>query len=418
MSHTPSRIAAGPSPRISGRCTPLFATDIGFAIDLDLAQTLLREGAQREVLRHRRRSPQSFQYSPAPVRVTLPAPSVEVGRWRTQPGAECILWDFGAVSISFAIEFDETLDELCELGAALYEHAGLLEAVRALASELARLIASAITRPGQTELFEDYAIFAMRAPPSERHQHDPVEPGGHNPVEPGGHDPVEPGGPAQAHAPPDGGALGAPVDAQQWLAQHAGTLARVLRAERGALSPGEAADALGGVLSYTPHDAAVIDWNAAFLIGDDLDDLESVLEFANVELVEMRHLDSRLDRSLDEAFRQVSAPGWWGGLPLLGATPRLRRLAALQIDGAALFESVNNALKLLGDQYLARVYRLAAQRFHLAEWDAAILRKLNTLESLHDKFAGQTAARRLEALEWIVILLIAIEVGFGIFDRL
>ena len=50
----------------------------------------------------------------------------------------------------------------------------------------------------------------------------------------------------------------------------------------------------------------------------------------------------------------------------------LRDVSQWQVDSAILFEGVNNVLKLLGDQYLARVYRLAAQRFHLTEWDASI----------------------------------------------
>jgi hypothetical protein len=88
----------------------------------------------------------------------------------------------------------------------------------------------------------------------------------------------------------------------------------------------------------------------------------------------------------------------------------LRRVAQLQVDNAILFEGVNNALKLLGDQYLARVYRLVAQRFHLAEWDASILRKLQTLESIYEKMADQATNYRLEALEWIIIVLIAISI--------
>jgi len=80
------------------------------------------------------------------------------------------------------------------------------------------------------------------------------------------------------------------------------------------------------------------------------------------------------------------------------------------VDSAILFEGVNNVLKLLGDQYLARVYRLTAQRFHLTEWDASILRKLETLESIYQKISDQVASRRTELLEWIVIILIAIEI--------
>jgi uncharacterized Rmd1/YagE family protein len=80
------------------------------------------------------------------------------------------------------------------------------------------------------------------------------------------------------------------------------------------------------------------------------------------------------------------------------------------MDSAMLFERVTNTLKLLGDQYLARVYRLAAQRFHLQSWDTTILRKLDTLDNLYDKMAGQTGNRRMEILEWIIIILIALSI--------
>ena len=83
----------------------------------------------------------------------------------------------------------------------------------------------------------------------------------------------------------------------------------------------------------------------------------------------------------------------------------------MQVDSAILFEGVNNALKLLGDQYLSRVYRVVSQRFHLAEWDAGILRKLNTLESIYDKLSDQTTNRRMELLEWIIIVLIALSMA-------
>ena len=74
---------------------------------------------------------------------------------------------------------------------------------------------------------------------------------------------------------------------------------------------------------------------------------------------------------------------------------------------------MNNALKLLGDQFLARVYRLASQRLHIPDWDASILRKLQTVESLYSKLSDFQNTRRLELLEWIIILLIAISIGIA-----
>ena len=89
------------------------------------------------------------------------------------------------------------------------------------------------------------------------------------------------------------------------------------------------------------------------------------------------------------------------------ARKELRRIAEMQVDGAVLFERVPNALKLFGDQYLARVHRTATQRFRLNEWNSGILRKLDTLDSIYQKIHDHSATQRMEILEWIIILLIA-----------
>jgi len=151
------------------------------------------------------------------------------------------------------------------------------------------------------------------------------------------------------------------------------------------------------------------------LIDREGEDVRAVLDFANVELLEMRYLDQRLDRALDEAYetlsrRSVNLPrilGYYGAA--------LRRVAELQVDNAVLFEGVNNTLKLLGDQYLARVYRLVNRRFHLDEWDTSILRKIQTLESIYEKISDQAANRRMEILEWVIIILIALSIGIELF---
>jgi hypothetical protein len=122
---------------------------------------------------------------------------------------------------------------------------------------------------------------------------------------------------------------------------------------------------------------------------------------------------------LDESYETLSGRRWQRRLLFdRSHAADLYRLARLQADNAVLFEGVNNALKLLGDQYLARVYRLASTRFHLPEWDASILRKLQTLESIYQKMADQAANRRIELLEWIIIALIAAEIALPAVVRL
>ena len=47
---------------------------------------------------------------------------------------------------------------------------------------------------------------------------------------------------------------------------------------------------------------------------------------------------------------------------------------------------------------------------HLEEWDASILRKLHILDSIYHNISDQAATWRLELLEWIVIVLIAVSI--------
>jgi hypothetical protein len=190
-----------------------------------------------------------------------------------------------------------------------------------------------------------------------------------------------------------------------------GRLRQILRAERQTLSEQEVEDALTVRVSYSADDVAVVDWNAALLVDREGDDVRAVLEFANVELLEMRYVDQKLDRALDQAYETLSRRSW--GLPRFfrSYSADLRNLAELQVDNAALFEGVNNTLKLIGDQYLARLYRVVNRRFHLDDWDASILRKLQTLESIYEKISDQASNRRMEILEWVIIFLIAFSIA-------
>jgi hypothetical protein len=199
-------------------------------------------------------------------------------------------------------------------------------------------------------------------------------------------------------------------DVNDLCTRYAQDLAQILRAENQPLSPQEVMDALAHRLSFGVDDVTIVDWNAALLVDREGDDVRSVLEFANVELLELRYLDRSLDDALDRSYEALTMPQRNAllGLGVFGADRH--RVARMQVDSAILFEGVNNALKLLGDQYLSRVYRVVSQRFHLAEWDAGILRKLQTLESIYEKMSDQATTRRMEVLEWIIIILIAISI--------
>src|SRR5262245_47348448 len=354
-----------------GACTPLFAFDLGFSIDLDRAERILARapegGAQRLALKHSRRAPSSFDYQPLPLRISRPATPIKLGDFTTPATVEIVLFDFGGCSVSYAILLEGPLERLLPLSHALYENAELLADARRHAAEVLAAMREAVTRPNLVDIVEDYIVFQL--------------------------DQWSPDQPVDEF-----------VDSQRRL------LAQVLGSERDDLCDQEVDEAMTSRLSYSPRDAAIIEWNADIILGKEQDYSLLVLEFANLELLEMRYLDDRLDIDLERAHEATQRPPTLLGLLSYRLNRDLRHISSYQVDSALLFESVNNALKLLGDQYLARLYRLAAQRLHLPEWDASILRKLETLERIYGKLADRVNVRRTELLEWIVIILIAFEI--------
>lgn len=122
------------------------------------------------------------------------------------------------------------------------------------------------------------------------------------------------------------------------------------------------------------------------------------------------YLDHQVDQILERSYQLLSRRAGWRAIAFSIPTEERRQLSALQVDSAILLERVTNALKFLGEEYLARLYRLAAGRLHLSEWDGVITRKLATVENIYQKLTDRVTARRMELLEWVIILLIAFEI--------
>jgi hypothetical protein len=366
---------SAPEPSVqSGVCYAFFAYETAFSINLDRAEQRIHETTQRETIKHKRRAPSYFAYQPPPLRVTQDIEPRALGKYRSGSGVDLVVYDFGAVSVVYSIPIHGPLSDLLGLSEELYDNQVLLADSRRRVEKMLSVIGDAAAKANIADFVEDYVVFQIEA--------------------------LEPA-----------------FNAVDLCSRRAQEMAQILRAERQPLSEQEVEDALSSRISFGANDIAIVDWNASLLLDREGDDIRAVLEFANVELVEMRYLDQKMDRALDQAYEALSKRSW--SLPrILGSySADLRRVAELQVDSAILFEGVNNTLKLLGDQYLARVYRLVSKRFHLAEWDAGIIRKLQTLESIYEKISDQVTNRRMEMLEWVIIILIAASIGLELIRR-
>jgi hypothetical protein len=80
-------------------------------------------------------------------------------------------------------------------------------------------------------------------------------------------------------------------------------------------------------------------------------------------------------------------------------------------------ERVDNALKIIGDFYLARVYEGAVRRFRINNWRASIDGKQALVAQAYELIKGEMEARRSTFLELVVIALIFAEVALAIFRR-
>ncbi len=345
-----------------GTCHVFHAFEAAFSIDLDAAARRIA-GAGRAGLTAGDRNVSGVDFAPRPLRAVMDVPGVTCGRFTTATRAHVTVFDFGAVSVRLDFPLSGPADGLAELARTLVGNAALRDAARRAAADVLQAIGDAAERPVLSERGEDYVVFALPA-------------------------------------------LGR--DPRTGLADT--LLARTLRSEEGALSAEEVRDAVSSTVSYGEDDVAVIDWNCAVVVDRTPDDALAVLEFANVELIEMRWLDDRLDEALDEAFR--TAGGSFRGARILSVQTgrHARRIAELQIDAAALFESVNNALKLFGDQWLARLHQAATHRMHIDDFERSVLRKVEALDSIYGKLRDRQVQVRAELLEWIIIGLIAVEI--------
>lgn len=346
--------------------------DVGVGIDLDAAEKNLKASTERVPFRHHSRVPKYFEFTPYPLRVSQNSAPLSVGRWRTEPTVDLVVYDFGAVSVGYQIPVSGPFSSLAQLSELLYDNETLMADARRLLDELLRGMGPAVNRPQISAAYEDYVVFQVRE-------------------------------------------LSEPGARARLVAEESAMLAQVLRADADLDADQEIQDALSAQVAHRADDVVFVDWVSALVFAKDADDTRTVLEFATVQLLELRHLDAQLDGALERYYTALSNLG--GYSIFTKADKELREIGELQVESAVLFENINNAIKLLGDQYLARLYQQAARRYHLPAWDASIERKLRTLESIYEKLEHQLSTARLEFIEWIVVVLIGFELIIPLLQR-
>ncbi len=350
--------------QLIGRLIGLFSFDVGAEIDLDRARQLLpTTPADRAA---RRAAPTYVGHTTPPLRVWLGERTARLGDATVTVAATMVVHEVGAITIILTTPLASDVAALPALTATLTGAGPLEDVARTLLEEQRGHLALAITKPAITDVVEDYYII----------QADRLDPA---------------------------------VTIPELLQRARGTLAAALRCEPEPLSPAEVDDTLRAQLSYYPDDLAVGEWNVTVLIDCDPWDAIDVLEYLNIQLLELRYFDALLDRELADSYKLASARA--RRLPLWNAA--LQRttddLATVRLEVVGMVERLHNAFKVGGDVYLAKLHTRVAERLGLRAWEESVQRKLDVLQLRYSLALERMRAARSELLELTIVVLIVIE---------
>lgn len=348
-----------------GQVVAMFAFDVGYEVSLERLSAMMATTPVQPLSR-KKQTPTYLQYSKPPQILHL---GLATGHFASPGNIQATIFDFGAVSISYRWNLTAgeamPLEDLPQISHDLHE-LNLETHAKEQVEALMLKIEPAIVRPKLAELIEDYYLFIVEK-------------------------------------------LDDALTAEELIANNRATLAQTLRFEKQKLSRSQQDEALAQSISYYENDVTLVDWNAAVIYDPDYEDTANVLELLNVELLEARYIDRQLDKRIAEYGGLVRKRIVW---PIPLRTPyrkAIEDLAELKLESALLSERVENALKLVGDLFLARLHSAAAKRFYLQEWETTISRKLEIISDFYDLMNDRLHTAQSQTLEVIIVVLILVE---------
>jgi len=302
----------GPPGELSGLLHVNVAFDLGESIHLAGTKELL--SADYFQLPRESRTPSSFRYQTPPLRCRLGKQTLKLPvLGDVSADCDATLFDFGAASVAFHIPFEESENRLLDVAASLSDSGVVLPPAEAVLRPVFEKCRPAIEHPAWSALTEEYFVFQFH-PESVPHGIDHL------------------------------------------ISQQGDWLLKLIRLDTSTPSASEIESCLRASLRYSSDDFFVADWAAAVLIDREADEILETIAFANTQLLEVRQMDCRLDWRLEEAYQLVRRhQRTW--LPFWRSHAKtMRELGEFRVEIHQSLEKTTNSLKLIGDQYLARVY--------------------------------------------------------------
>ncbi len=209
------------------------------------------------------------------------------------------------------------------------------------------------------------------------------------------------------------------ININQLKEQYGGVIASTLRFETQTLAEYTKNEILESAVGYFRGDLIIIDTYASFLYDAEYEELLDFFEFANIQQLELRYFDRVLDQQLNLIYE-----GRMGKVPLSAYFPfigvfapdPISFLGKLKADVSVITERLEGSIKVAGEPYYSELYALLIDKLDLKNWSRGIDRKLEIIKDVQGVYQHKMDAIREDILSILIIILIFIELVVGILE--
>jgi len=335
-----------------------YCFDIANEIKLDKVEKVFGEKPKQSELVFERLTPKYIKHRTAPLLIRMGNFSAE----KMQFSVDAKLYDFGVITIRFISKLTSDLDVLKKISSKIANSEELPKEAKRILEKIKKEIEPAVEKHiiEVEEFFEDYIIFKANE-------------------------------------------FDKKIKSEELLKNYSDEIAQALRCDSGSLSNQELKNAVKNPLSYYDDDLVIVDWNSAFVYDREHSyDVIDVIEYALIESLELRTYDTVLDTAIEKAYADLLTKKKFGLSPF---SSKLDYLSTIKLEISDIIEKISNFMKLVGDDYLAKVYSTASERFYLDKWRSSVERKLDTVESTYSTLSGRLSNRRLLFVEVLMTIL-------------
>jgi hypothetical protein len=194
----------------------------------------------------------------------------------------------------------------------------------------------------------------------------------------------------------------------------------LLLGEKITTSPQMREEIIRNSLSYSTEDLAILSWDSALLCSPESPtDLIDLIEFANVQVLELRYYDRELTREMEKMYDDIEHAD---RLSQFRRSRQYHAIMAKQMETYAeiseIIEKVDNLIKVTEDAYYARVYATALKVLRSSQWSESVTRKIDVIRENYSMLSDEVRIQHSNFLEWVIIILIALEFGLAIWQSI